>query len=394
MNINRHNYEEFFLQYVDKELSAADRKAVDLFVKENPDLQMELWALQQTVVKADDIVLDKKDWLYMQEDITALQENLLLYADDELTSADKKSVETLLATNKAAQAEWNILKQTKLQPDQAVVFTVKQSLYRKEGGRLVAFKWWRAAAAAVILGFGLWAGVSFYKNDYKTTSGSTELANDNKTKPEQIKREIPANNIKTPAKEKPVAENIASTSTQTKNNNVVIEKIKPAAEKKKVQKNNVTATEIVVEKNNGNKNRGNDLPLPERNRAGKPYSDNINNRESNKTIVAGVLPANNNSSRVSGNNDAVVKINPKDNTTNTFIAGGNNNQTDPNVIAMHVNNKMEGENNNHYLNVDDDKEKRTTLGGFIRKAKRVIERTTNVKTGEGIKIAGFEIALK
>ena len=66
MNINRHNYEAFFLLYVDKELSTADRKAVDVFVKENPDLQMELWALQQTVVKADDIVLDKKDWLYME----------------------------------------------------------------------------------------------------------------------------------------------------------------------------------------------------------------------------------------------------------------------------------------------------------------------------------------
>ena len=86
MNINRHNYEAFFLLYVDKELSAADRKAVDVFVQENPDLQMELTLLQQTVVKADDIVLDKKDWLYMEEEISALQENLLLYADDELNA--------------------------------------------------------------------------------------------------------------------------------------------------------------------------------------------------------------------------------------------------------------------------------------------------------------------
>ena len=62
--------------------------------------------------------------------------------------------------------------------------------------------------------------------------------------------------------------------------------------------------------------------------------------------------------------------------------------------VVNTNNAADGENNNRYLNVDDSKEKRSALGGFIRKAKRVLERTTNVKTGEGIKIAGFEIALK
>ena len=61
---------------------------------------------------------------------------------------------------------------------------------------------------------------------------------------------------------------------------------------------------------------------------------------------------------------------------------------------VNTNKTADGEDNNRYLNVDDDKQKRTALGGFIRKAKRVLERNTNVKTGDGIKIAGFEIALK
>jgi hypothetical protein len=70
--------------------------------------------------------------------------------------------------------------------------------------------------------------------------------------------------------------------------------------------------------------------------------------------------------------------------------------TDPaTTAAIQVANKASNEHDNsRYMDIDDGKEKRTALGGFLRKAKRVLERTTNVKTGDGIKVAGFEIALK
>ena len=46
MIINRDNYENFFLLYVDGELCAADRKAVEDFAAENEDLQKELEILR------------------------------------------------------------------------------------------------------------------------------------------------------------------------------------------------------------------------------------------------------------------------------------------------------------------------------------------------------------
>jgi hypothetical protein len=45
--ITRHHYEEYFLLYVDNELSPAERHSVETFVEENPDLLEELDALRQ-----------------------------------------------------------------------------------------------------------------------------------------------------------------------------------------------------------------------------------------------------------------------------------------------------------------------------------------------------------
>lgn len=388
MQITRHNYENFFLLYVDNELSAADRKAVDVFVQVNPDLRIELEALQQTVVKADDIILDKKDWLYREEEITALQESLLLYADDELTAAEKQPVELLLATDETAKNEWSILSKTKLKPDMAVVFPDKKLLYRHEGGRVVGFNWRRVAAAAVLLGIVTWVGVSVYKNKFITPVKNEVLAGNSKehTLPSQ-KETTTANNssAKNTGEQNDetnemivanVQKNTVTLSTGNDNNNV------KTVEHKNYQPANESMMAQVKEKNK------NDNNLP------KPNFENINNTGSNQSITANVTPVNNYASRVSGNNAAVVRKTADEGITGSIASNDNRNNTPPNIIAVankETNNEATG---NSYLDVDNDKSKRTSLGGFLRKAKRIIERTTKVNTGDGIKVAGFEIALK
>ena len=66
--INQHNYEEFFLLYVDGELSATDKQAVEQFVQANPDLAIELEMLQQTMLAADELVFEDKDLLFRTEE--------------------------------------------------------------------------------------------------------------------------------------------------------------------------------------------------------------------------------------------------------------------------------------------------------------------------------------
>lgn len=388
MQITRHNYETFFLLYVDNELLAADKKAVDVFVQANPDLKLELEALLQTVVKADDIVLSKKDWLYREESITALQESLLLYTDDELTAAEKHSVELLLSIDEAAKKEWSTLSKIKLTPDMAVGFPDKKLLYRSEGGRVVGFNWWRVAAAAVLLGIVTWAGVSVYKNKFIIPVQNEELAGNNKKNTSPSQKETTtanASSTKNTGKQNDelketvvanVQKNTVTISTGNDNNNV----------NAVVHKNNQPANESMVAQVKEKNKNDNDLP--------KPDFENINNTSSNQSITANVTPVNNHASRVSGNNAAVVRKTAEDGITGSIASNENRNNTQPNIIAVANKETNDEATGNSYLNVDNDKGKRTSLGGFLRKAKRIIERTTKVNTGDGIKVAGFEIALK
>ncbi len=394
MRINRHNYEEFFLLYVDNELSATDRNAVELFVRENPDLQIELQLLKQTVAEADSISMHKKDWLYMEDDVSALQESLLLYTDDELNPADKKLVETMLSADKAAEAEWKILQQTIAEADTSIVFEDKPLLYRHAVARIIGIKWWRIAAAAALLSFIVWTAISVYKNNFSAAGDDGGLVKKVKTESVQspdnelMEKSNPDN--KQPETTTP-KNNIANNAVENNETEQKTNLVKQSGETLVSRKNNtqhpVKATEeSITAQKIENKKPGNDLP--------KPHFENISNNKSNETVVKNVLPENNNN-KISGKNTDVVKTNPNEKAFNETVTNSNNNNMAPAVTAITVaNNKTADEGNNRYLNLDNEKEKRTGLGGFLRKAKRMIERTTNINTGQGVKIAGFEIALK
>ncbi len=67
MNITRNNYEECFLLYADGELSAADKLAVEKFVTLHPDLADELEMLMDTVLLDENITMPGKEFLLKPE---------------------------------------------------------------------------------------------------------------------------------------------------------------------------------------------------------------------------------------------------------------------------------------------------------------------------------------
>ena len=150
MLINRHNYEEFFLLYVDNELPVADRKAVETFVEQNPDLEEELVMMMQSVLRPDPkVVFTNKEMLLKNKPANGLvnesnyEEYFVLYGDNELTNKEKDLVEQFVYKHPQYQAEFELIQQARLIPEQALAYPDKNELYRTEDDdKVIPFRWW------------------------------------------------------------------------------------------------------------------------------------------------------------------------------------------------------------------------------------------------------------
>lgn len=156
MNINRNNYEEFFLLYVDDELTAAEKKDVENFVHENKDLQQEFNLLLNTKLPfAEDIIFEKSTLYKTTNDFITtnnFEEKFLLYVDDELNAEEKQSVEKFVLQHPSTQQNFTTLKNTLL-PKEVIVCPQKNLLYKKVEKPVIVLWLNRMAVAAAVLLF-------------------------------------------------------------------------------------------------------------------------------------------------------------------------------------------------------------------------------------------------
>ena len=203
-----------------------------------------------------------------------------------MPSSEKTAFKKLLETDAAAATEWKVLKQARLLPDMDIVFPDKRSLYRTSGSRVIGMKWWRIAAAALLLGFGLWGGFTLYKNNTVIVKHGEGLAKKTNDQDHQIKmneKVVPP--AIDPRPNKPVARETVIAATQQNYS----PKIKITNEKNKLPlaktariitdpgKNNVAVSGVV----NTRIKPSDKLPAP---------LENINNNGSNKISAVNVQP--------------------------------------------------------------------------------------------------------
>lgn len=377
MNINRHNYEEYFILYMDNELGSEDRRMVEVFIQNNPDLKDELDSLLQYKLEPDtSITFSAKEELMKSDGkmpvvLSNYEEWLILYADNELTAVQKATVDQFIAANPAAKKELELLLKTKLQPE-TIEFAHKESLYRKEEKiRPVAFKRWLAAAAILLLAAGLTTVIIVNNKPSGATDGSIA-----KDAPKTTPAELP----ETKASENPVAtvkETVSPANNTTTSGNekqeaataIYKQGTNPVAQKTNnimVDKNNVTNSPVQIK---------NDAPV---------VADN-NYKPSNNLP----LPVNNPNAIGNTPKDAVVQVtipdepnNVQNSLTNTVVTTQNPHPSDIQP-ASYIDEGGSG--------------KKNKLRGFFRKVTRTFEKRTKIDATDGedrLLIAGLAIKMK
>ena len=377
MNINRHNYEEYFILYMDNELGSDERRMVEAFVLQHPDLKEELDLLLQYKLVPDTSVVytAKEDLMKINGDapvtLTNYEEWFVLYTDNELTTQQKIAVESFISHNPLLKKELALLQRTRLTPE-TVVFENKADLYRKEE-KVRPVRWWRMAAAAVLLlAVGITAVLVINRKNNQVDTGIAKGTNEKKT--------TPSNPVVTP--QAPVTNN-ESELVKTSKEKITIPAIKENIQRKDAvvkQDNKINKFTPQVTKQpqpfpvqqepkqaiaNNNVKKSNELPQPDNN----PY---VNKKEQDSPLTA-----------YNQNNGQ-----QKNALTNTTVT-----PRDPQPLNVQHAASVTSDADTFE---QPDEEKKNKSRGLFRKIARTLEKRTSVEATDDNKllIAGLAIRLK
>ena len=161
MKINQHNYEHYFLMYIDNELSATERAEVSDFIMQHPNYANKLQELQQIKLSPDNIIYENKFSLYK---LSEQDEQCIAYLENEMTKEEKESFENEISTDVYLQSNVKQWQATFITPPTTIEIdpNFKNSLYKKSSQikplwATTSFKRWASVAAilVVVIGFNL-----------------------------------------------------------------------------------------------------------------------------------------------------------------------------------------------------------------------------------------------
>ena len=208
-SLTRNNYEIWFLDYLDDQLSNDQLDTFLDFLELNPDLKEELRGVSEISLKAGDETVDIREILLKTPDdipgISAIDQLCIARMENDLTPEEAEKFDARLTEDARLEKNYTAFRLTRLDPADKVIYPFKKDLIKKT--RTLTPWIITAVSAAAILVFALLV----WPTEEESAAGSQQLA----------ATSMPAKEVVIPAQAKPEAgtpslttESAKSTSTR------------------------------------------------------------------------------------------------------------------------------------------------------------------------------------
>ncbi len=194
--ITRNNYEEFFLDYIEGEICAQNKEALEAFLVHHPDLKKELDEMMGVDFTCDATPIENES--ASLKDIP-FQENFddfcIAHLEGDLDTYEKEVFESYITSHPDKKNDFNLYAKTKVVADSAIVFADRKGLKKKN--KAILFRQFvfttLATAASIAILFSVWTteienNPIGLKNEQVSQNTSMQI-----TTPDSVKRKIPLN---------------------------------------------------------------------------------------------------------------------------------------------------------------------------------------------------------
>lgn len=225
--INKNNYEAYFLDYYEKNLSAEQVAELMLFLENNPQFKEEFIEYEEIVLEPEEnIVFENKASLKKEVyktvgNITSenYEDYIIADIENQITLKERNELSNFIKENPNSEKDYNLYKLTVLQPDLTVIFPGKKSL-KKPLGRTIRpfakrlyYATAIAASAAVLIGM-------FFLNGNQNNMQTNAFAS-RETKIEMPERSIYQEQIA----ESPIRKKYPKVNKSKQRENIIIERV-------------------------------------------------------------------------------------------------------------------------------------------------------------------------
>jgi hypothetical protein len=158
MKIDRQNYEQYLIDYLDGKLDEEQTGSLTAFLELNPDLKEEFEGIEKMNLTPDEIIFQGKTSLFRSA--SELEESLLLKdfdmycissIENDITDEEEEKLKAIIRNDPDREATYRLYESTRLLPDESIQYPGKARLRKRFTGIPMRFLLPVAAAAAALL---------------------------------------------------------------------------------------------------------------------------------------------------------------------------------------------------------------------------------------------------